>query len=117
VTGSALRDYLETLVGKRPNVHVSGVTITYDSTAAPGSRIRSATLANGSTIRPDGRYTIVLNDFMATGGDGLGLGSNAVRTEVLNIVDLDALISYLRGLPQPVRAPIDRRLVATGSAR
>jgi len=117
VTGSALRDYLARLVDKRPNVHVSGVVITYDSTAAPGSRVRSAKLADGSMIRPDGRYTIVLNDFMATGGDGLGLGAGALKSEVLNIVDLDALISYVRALPQPVRAPVDRRLIATGPAR
>jgi 5'-nucleotidase len=95
-------------------VHVSGATITYDSTAAAGSRIVSVRLADGSSIQPDKRYTLVLNDFLATGGDGLGLSAAAVRTEVLPIVDLDALVSYLRALPQPVQAPTDRRLIAVG---
>lgn len=115
VTGSALQGYLEKLVGKRPNVHVSGVTVTYDSTAAPGSRIISARLSDGSSIRPDGRYTIILNDFLATGGDGLGLEAGALKSEVLPIVDLDAFIDYLKSLPQPVRAPAGRRLIAAGA--
>jgi 2',3'-cyclic-nucleotide 2'-phosphodiesterase/3'-nucleotidase/5'-nucleotidase len=117
VTGSALQDYLEKLVARRPNVHVSGVTVTYDSTAAPGSRIRSAKLADGTAIRPDGRYTVILNDFLATGGDGLGLETGALKSEILPLVDLDAFIAYLRSRPQPVHAPADRRLVATGPAR
>lgn len=117
VTGSALRGYLEKLVARRPNVHVSGVTITWDSTAAPGSRIISARLDDGSNIRPDVRYTVILNDFLATGGDGLGLESGALKSEILPIVDLDAFIAYLKSLPQPVRAPAGRRLIATGGAR
>ena len=117
VTGSALLEYLEKLVGRRPNVHVSGVTLTYDSTAAPGSRIISARLANGSNITLGRQYTVILNDFLATGGDGLGLEEGALKTEILPIVDLDAFVAYLRSLPQPVRAPAGRRLVATGPAR
>ena len=117
VTGSALRDYLEKLVGKRPNVHVSGVTVTYDSTAAPGSRIMSAKLASGANITLGGHYTVILSDFLATGGDGLGLEAGALKSEILPMVDLDAFIAYLKGRPQPVRAPTDRRLIATGSAR
>jgi 2',3'-cyclic-nucleotide 2'-phosphodiesterase (5'-nucleotidase family) len=117
LSGAALRDYLEKLVGKRLNVHLSGAVVSYDSTAAPGARIRSVRLANGTELKPDGEYTLVLNDFLATGGDGLGLGTAARRTEVLPIVDLDAFVSYLRSQPQPVRAPADARFVATGAQR
>lgn len=117
VTGSALHDYLEKLVARRPNVHVSGVVVTYDSTAVPGRRIISAHLSSGAAIRPDAQYALVLNDFLATGGDGLGLASSAIRSEILPIVDLDAFVDYLRSLPQPVRAPTERRLVATGATR
>lgn len=117
VTGAALRDYLEKLVARRPNVHVSGVVVTFDSTAAPGKRLVSARLADGSAIRPDVQYTVVLNDFLATGGDGLGLAAGAIRSEILPIVDLDAFVAYLESLPQPVHAPVEHRLVATGGAR
>jgi 2',3'-cyclic-nucleotide 2'-phosphodiesterase (5'-nucleotidase family) len=117
VTGASLRGYLEKLVARRPNVHVSGVTITYDSTKAAGARLVSVRMADGSTLRDDRRYTLVLNDFLATGGDGLGLSGAAQRTEILPIVDLDALVAYLRRAPQPVRGPTDIRIVATGGAR
>jgi 2',3'-cyclic-nucleotide 2'-phosphodiesterase (5'-nucleotidase family) len=117
VNGAALQTYLAKLVAKRPNVHVSGVVVTYDSTAAAGARLISARFTDGSAIQPDQRYTVILNDFMATGGDGLGLNTAALRTEVLPLVDLDAFVSYLHELPQPVRAPADHRLVATGPRR
>jgi 5'-nucleotidase len=117
VTGGALRDYLERLVAKRPSVQLSGVVVTYDSTAAEGARISSVRLTDGSALNPDGRYTLVLNDFLATGGEGLALGARALRSEVLPDGDLDALIAYLRARPQPVQAPTDARFVATGAAR
>jgi 2',3'-cyclic-nucleotide 2'-phosphodiesterase (5'-nucleotidase family) len=114
VSGSALRGYLERLVAKRPSVHLGGVTVTYDTTRAAGSRITSVRMADGSALRDDGRYTVVLNDFLATSGDGLALATGALRTEILPIVDLDAFVSYLRTRPQPVRAPADARLIPVG---
>jgi 2',3'-cyclic-nucleotide 2'-phosphodiesterase (5'-nucleotidase family) len=117
LTGSALRDYLERLVAKRPSVHVSGVVVTYDSTAVEGARISSVKLADGSPLRADGHYTLVLNDFLASGGEGLALGARAIKSEVLPDGDLDAFVAYLRARPQPVQAPTDVRLVATGAAR
>jgi 2',3'-cyclic-nucleotide 2'-phosphodiesterase (5'-nucleotidase family) len=118
VPGAALRAYMEKLVANRLNVHVSGATITYDSTAATGARIRSVRMADGSELQPEREYTLVLNDFLATGGDGLGLSTAARRTEVLPTPDLDALVTYLRSQPQPVRAPTDPRfIVVPGSSR
>lgn len=117
LSGAALRDYLERLVGKKLDVHVSGVVVSYDSTAAPGARIRDVRMADGSTLRPDREYTLVLNDFLAAGGDGLGLGTAARRMEVLPIVDLDAFVAYLRRQPTPVRPPGDARFVVVGAAR
>jgi 2',3'-cyclic-nucleotide 2'-phosphodiesterase (5'-nucleotidase family) len=113
VTGAALRDYLDRVVYRRgqPSIHVSGVTIVYDSTAAPGARLRSITMANGAPLDTAARYRVILNDFSALGGEGLGFTSGAIRSEPLGIVDLDALIAYLRKLPQPVRAPKDARIV------
>ena len=112
LSGAALRAYMEKLVANRLNVHISGATITYDSTAAAGARIRSVRMADGSELQPEREYTLILNDFLATGGDGLGLSSAARRTEVLSIPDLDALVTYLQRLPQPVRAPAEPRFIA-----
>lgn len=115
--GSDLRAYLEKLVAGRtpPRVHVSGVTLTYDPKRPPGQRLVSATLATGHDIVPAREYTLVMNNFMATGGDGLGLGTQAIRSEPLPIIDLDALIEYMKQLPQPVQAPDEKRIVEVGS--
>jgi 2',3'-cyclic-nucleotide 2'-phosphodiesterase (5'-nucleotidase family) len=117
VDGATLRRYLEKLVSRRPNVHISGLTVTYDTTAAVGARIRSVRMRDGRALRDDGTYRLVLNDFLATGGDGLGLAGSARRTEVLPLVDLDALVAWLRRAPQPVQGPTDLRFIATGAAR
>ena len=113
VTGAVLRDYLERVVYRRgqPSVHVSGLTILYDSTGAQGARLRSITMANGAPLDTAARYRVILNDFSALGGEGLGFTTGAIRSEPLGIVDLDALITYLRKLPQPVRAPKEPRIV------
>ena len=115
--GSALRAYLEKLVGGRtpPRVHVSGVTITYDPQRPAGQRIVSAWLSSGREITDDAQYTLAMNNFMASGGDGLALGADALRSEPLPIIDLDALIDYLKQLPQPVRVTADRRIVEVGA--
>ena len=117
VSGKALRDYLEKLVAKPLNVHVSGVTISYDSTGAPGTRIMEARLADGRDIRDATQYALVLNDFLATGGDGLGVTAGAIRTEILPIVDLDALVAYLTSRAQPVVAPADARIIVVPPTR
>ena len=115
VTGRSLRSYLAALVNRSPNVHVSGVTISYDSAKVGPARFISATLADGREIRDDAQYTIILNDFLATGGDGLAVTSGAIRTDILPIADLDALVEYLEALPQPVRAPAEIRIKPIGA--
>jgi 2',3'-cyclic-nucleotide 2'-phosphodiesterase (5'-nucleotidase family) len=112
VNGKALREYFERLVSKRLNVHISGATITYDSTKTAGSRMIAAKFSDGREIIDDAQYTVVFTDFLATGGDGLGLAASAIRTEPLSIIDLDALIDYLHARPQPVQAPADVRIIA-----
>jgi 5'-nucleotidase len=113
VTGRDLRSYLERLVGRSElNAHVSGVWITYDPRRPAGSRITELRLSEGRSLDDDGRYVLVLSDFLAAGGDGLGVTERAIVVEELSIVDLDALIAYLQKQPSPVRAPDARRIIA-----
>jgi len=109
-----LLNHLETVVASdRVNAHVSGIQVRYDPVLAPGARIMEARLADGRPISPNGSYTIVVNDFIATGGDDLGFGGDAAG-ENLGIGDLDALLAYLRALPQPFAAPEELRLIPVG---
>ncbi len=113
VRGSDLRTYLEKLVdGERIRVHVSGLEIRYDSSRAPGNRIVSVTTEEGRPINNLATYSIVMSDFMVSGGDGLGLGSAALQSDPLGIVDLDALIAYLRTRGDRLVPPTEPRIVA-----
>ena len=116
--GRDLRAYLERAVRRNvPRVHVSGVTIVFDTTRSPGSRIVSVTMADGRPLDENANYSLVINDFMVTGGDGMGLQEQGIPAVPLNLVDLDVLIDYLRSRPQPVVPPGEMRLRAVGGAR
>jgi 2',3'-cyclic-nucleotide 2'-phosphodiesterase (5'-nucleotidase family) len=113
VRGRDLRAYLERLVGRDDlNAHVSGVSVVYLPAKPPGSRISTVTMADGKPLRDDATYTLVLSNFLLGGGDGLGVAGGAIRIEPLGIVDIDALVSYVRAQRQPVRAPFEARLTA-----
>jgi len=50
-------------------VQIAGVRVTYDPKAEAGNRITSMILEDGTPVEMDQYYTVVTNDFMATGGD------------------------------------------------
>ncbi|HUQ84147.1 MAG TPA: 5'-nucleotidase C-terminal domain-containing protein [Gemmatimonadaceae bacterium] len=113
VHGRDLRAYLERLVGRDElNAHVSGVNLVYAPAKPAGSRIASATMADGKPLRDDGVYTIVLTNFLIGGGEGLGVSGEAIKTEPLNMTDIDALVTYVRAQRQPLRMPFEPRLTA-----
>ncbi|MDF2774684.1 MAG: 5-Nucleotidase protein [Geminicoccaceae bacterium] len=113
VRGRDLRAYLERLVGRETlNAHISGATVVYAPARPAGSRLVSVRMADGRPLRDDAMYTMVLSNFLLSGGDGLGLGAEAVRNESIPGTDLDALIAYVRAQPQPLRVPFEPRLVA-----
>jgi 2',3'-cyclic-nucleotide 2'-phosphodiesterase (5'-nucleotidase family) len=113
VRGKDLRAYIESFVARgAPRVHVSGVLAHYDLSRPPGSRIVSVSV-DGAPLDDAREYTVAYSDFMATGGDGLGLASAAIKQETTGIVDLDALIAYARSLPGGIiKADSAPRLIA-----
>jgi 2',3'-cyclic-nucleotide 2'-phosphodiesterase (5'-nucleotidase family) len=113
MTGSQLKEYLERLVNRDElRAHVSGVTIGYNPELPRGQRIVSLRFPAGRTLAEGAVYNVIVNDFIATGGDNLGPPAGT-RVTPLNISDLDALVGYLRRLPSPVRAPADARIFIT----
>jgi 2',3'-cyclic-nucleotide 2'-phosphodiesterase (5'-nucleotidase family) len=90
------------------------MVIRYDPAGSSGRRIVSITMSDGAPLRDDASYTVVLNEYMATGRDGRILERGATRNEQLGPTDLDALVAYLESRPQPVRAPVGRRFIALG---
>ena len=110
VSGDMLLAALEHVVaGNQAEGHVAGVEVWYDWRRPAGSRITRTRLPNGKKIDPHGEYTLAVTDFMAAGGSGYAMLASAHRVDV-GMMDLDALITYLRLLPQPVAPPADERL-------
>ena len=111
MTGTQLRSLLEAMLGKNQvDDHVSGLTVRYDPSKPKGSRIVSVTMADGAPLSDTRTYNVVMNDFLATGGEGYNASGRASSSRPLNIVDLDALIDYLRTLPTPISAPSEVRI-------
>ena len=79
-----------------------------------GSRIVSVTMADGAPLSDARTYTVIMNDFLATGGEGYNAGGRATSSRSLDIVDLDALISYMATLPTPIVAPSEVRIAPVG---
>jgi len=117
VTGRTLRRALEhALEADGPHAHVSGITVCYAPDAPDGRRIRSIVLDGHGPVRPDSVYSLTANNFMATGGAGFSMLEDARSTTSTGIVDLDALVRYLRGFSGPVHAPEADRWAPAGSA-
>jgi 2',3'-cyclic-nucleotide 2'-phosphodiesterase (5'-nucleotidase family) len=111
MTGAQLRGLLEAMLGKsQVDDHVSGLTIKYDPSKPPGSRLVSVTMSDGTPFSDAKTYNVIVNDFLATGGEGYNAGKRATAVRPLNIVDLDALIDYLHSLPTPITAPKEVRI-------
>ncbi len=111
MTGAQLRGLLEAMLGKsQVDDHVSGLTIRYDPSKPTGARLVSVTMSDGTPLSDTKTYNVIVNDFLATGGEGYDAGMRATSVKPLNIVDLDALIDYLRSLPSPITAPTEVRV-------
>jgi 5'-nucleotidase len=113
VTGAQLRAALEHALGRAGLVEasVSGLHVTYDPAAPAGSRVRSVRLDGGREVGDGDHVSLAMPDFVATGGDGYTMFAPLPR-RASGMVDLDALIAYLRGLPQPVAPPPGPRWIA-----
>ena len=89
VTGTQLLAALEHGVskveegaGRFPST--SGIAMTWSRGAAPGERVKSVTV-NGKPLDPAANYTVATNDFLAKGGDGY-----TVFTQAKTLIDADA---------------------------
>ncbi|HYX81168.1 MAG TPA: 5'-nucleotidase C-terminal domain-containing protein, partial [Gemmatimonadales bacterium] len=114
VKGSVLQEALEQCVsggGHVPDCHVAGVEVWYDPRKEPGKRISRIRLG-AKDIDRNRAYTLVVSDFMATGGSGFRMLAASPK-EDLDVVDIDALTRYLGVLRAPVEAPSDVRFHRT----
>lgn len=64
---------------------------------------------NGAPLDPSASYSVTVNSFMAGGGDNFGVFAQGTD-RVVGPTDLDALVAYVQGLPQPFAATIEGRV-------
>lgn len=116
MTGEELKRLMHVAYGARKGVfQISGLKVTISRCPGQG-RLKSFSLPDGRPIDPDKRYRVVLPDFLARGGDGLGpvmssLPPNRIdlgMTRELNF--RDALVAYWQKKAQPLVAPEPGRI-------
>lgn len=71
-----------------------GFAYRYDFSRPEGSRIIAMAL-NGAPIDPAASYRVVLNNYLASGGDGLTAFTKGRDVTDAGIVDIDALIAWI----------------------
>ncbi len=111
VTGAVLMQALEHVVSGEERAQVAGVEIWYDAKKPAGQRIKRVRFFNGRKVDAKASYTLAVSDFLAAGGSGFAMLKGQPTADA-GLTDIDALIAYLRVLPQPVDAPGDVRLHA-----
>ncbi|MBE3590166.1 MAG: bifunctional 2',3'-cyclic-nucleotide 2'-phosphodiesterase/3'-nucleotidase [Firmicutes bacterium] len=97
-------------------LQVSGITFTWDWSKPKGQRVSDVKLADGTPVDPNATYTVVVNNFMAAGGDDFNtLKSIPTERKVdTGIIDSDVFIAYLKSLPQPIRYTLQNRITVLG---
>jgi len=114
LTGEQLFAVLEHLVAdSTPGGHVSGIEVWYGPVLPGGTRITKTRMLDGRPVDRRRRYTLAVNDFLATGGSGFAMLRELPR-EDSGLTDVDALARYLAAVRQPVEAPAGRRLHRPG---
>jgi 5'-nucleotidase len=115
LTGSQLKAALEQQYGvplrpkaTRPAVLAPSAGFTYavDLKKPVGDRVSDMRL-NGAAVNPDGRYRVVLNNYLASGGDGLTAFTAGTEVTDRGIIDLDALVAWIAHGQTP---PSDSRI-------
>lgn len=114
ITGQQLRLALENSVSTLPSpappgrfLQVSGLTVTYDLSAPPGSRVREV-VVGGRPLEPTQHYSVATDAFLADGGDGYAMLANAKNRIDRQVPIRDLLLAALRA--GPLVASVDGRI-------
>ncbi len=127
--GPDLAELLENVLARPvPCCELAGVRVEFDPKAKAWAKVKQTRLAaTGGAIDPKRSYVIAISTRLLN-GDGFSLGSTnckpitgcstpgmLTRWTVTNnpLTPAEALLEYLRRLPQPVTPPDDARLVPT----
>ena len=80
----------------------SGFSYAVDMKRPEGSRVSDMRLS-GQPVTLDGRYRVVLNNYLAAGGDSITAFTGGTEVKDTGIIDLDALIAWIAQGQTPPR--------------
>lgn len=98
LTGEQVIEAIENGIGNE-NIgfgQVAGVYVKYDITMPFGKRVIAVSLENGEALDLNKYYTVVVNDFMADGGDGYTVLKKGKELVDTGVPIRDAVIEYVR---------------------
>jgi 5'-nucleotidase/UDP-sugar diphosphatase len=108
-----LFDYIATIsngAGAFPQVSDSvSFTINYNTGETENVRI------NGEPIDPDATYKIATNSYMAAGGDGYSMFTNAINSYDTSKFQRDVFIEYVKHLGGTISPDVDERIELIGA--
>ena len=89
-------------------LQISGLSYTWDKAAPIGQRIVEITDAKGNQLNPEQIYSVAVNNFVATGGDGFTVFKEGTNV-VTGPTDLDAMVEYIENYKGTISVPeLDR---------
>jgi 5'-nucleotidase len=91
-------------------LQISGLSYSWSPDAPDGSRVDpSHIMIEGAPIDLAATYRVVVNSFLAEGGDNFSV-LTASANRVVGPLELDVLVDYISQLPQPFTAGLDGRI-------
>lgn len=86
LSGAQFRELMRLgTIGKQGIMQLSGGRIVLDPSKPEEQRVVSLTKSDGTPVRDDQTYTLVTNDFLAAGGDGLLPLTSTLKPEQIHI--------------------------------
>jgi 5'-nucleotidase len=112
LTGAQIHALLEQQ-GRRPNalpLQVSkGFSYTWSEAAPSGQRVDAGSIRlDGVPLAANKSYRVTVNRFLADGGDGFSVLTQAAERRDSGLLDADALAAYLQAHSPVTPAPTDR---------
>lgn len=109
MTGSQIVKLLEQVVGNdSSNMQMSGLTAKYDLNLPEDQQVFDVRLADGTAIDPEQTYTLVTNEYLATGGNKYSaFVEDRVSSVNTNVADNISLIEKVKKLGEAGPLVID----------
>lgn len=108
LTGAEFKAVLEQGLGAaRTLIPSAGTSFTINSKAAEGSRIEDLVIG-GAPMEPTKTYKIVVNSFMAGGGDSLFILKDKAAKLDTGLLDIDALVAFFKANSPVAPKPAER---------